>query len=336
MPISLGARVLRVLQRVPQDADRAARRAAGVQLIPVLVATVPPREVSGIMAILVKRLPLTTRLGHLKRVRRNRATNSIEILVGPGDDSSVLEAMTEAPLDGLDVSRVDVPRDEPLCHEEMDAYGKFWPVIFKPSAKMAAPEVSEEEAVAILHFLRQAATLTKSSNSAYACGAILVHPESKAVVAKAVDASDRSSLHPSKVLRHAVMECISAAAIPQTGENAHTQSTAASLDLYLCTGLDLYISREPCVMCAMALVHSRIRRVFYGQPIGEKAVGGLSNARIHVEPRLNHRYDAWYLPPESLEDDESDDDGKASGKIVPLQDCGLEGTSANEVSDKSK
>jgi hypothetical protein len=32
---------------------------------------------------------------------------------------------------------------------------------------------------------------------------------------------------------------------------------------YLCTGYDVYLSKEPCLMCAMSLIHSRIRRLFY-------------------------------------------------------------------------
>ncbi|XP_020592632.1 probable inactive tRNA-specific adenosine deaminase-like protein 3, partial [Phalaenopsis equestris] len=35
---------------------------------------------------------------------------------------------------------------------------------------------------------------------------------------------------------------------------------------YLCTGFDIYIVWEPCAMCAMALVHQRIRRIFYAFP----------------------------------------------------------------------
>lgn len=60
---------------------------------------------------------------------------------------------------------------------------------------------------------------------------------------------------------------------------------------YICTGFDLYVTREPCTMCAMALLHSRIQRVFYGAPSPDGALG--SKYRIHSRKDLNHRFDVF-------------------------------------------
>lgn len=60
-------------------------------------------------------------------------------------------------------------------------------------------------------------------------------------------------------------------------------------DAYLCTGLDLYLTQEPNLLCAMALVHSRIRRVFFLETQPDH--GALaSNHHIHSLRALNHRY----------------------------------------------
>lgn len=60
---------------------------------------------------------------------------------------------------------------------------------------------------------------------------------------------------------------------------------------YICTGYDLYVTREPCVMCAMALVHSRIGRVFYGAPSADGALG--TNLKLHTQRDLNHRFEVY-------------------------------------------
>lgn len=67
---------------------------------------------------------------------------------------------------------------------------------------------------------------------------------------------------------------------------ALTQAEAAVGDWRL-TDCDLYVTKEPCIMCAGALVHVRIRRVIFGCVDARSGgAGGLINVLQH--PALNH------------------------------------------------
>nr|CAI5830864.1 unnamed protein product [Callosobruchus analis] len=60
---------------------------------------------------------------------------------------------------------------------------------------------------------------------------------------------------------------------------------------YLCTGYQVYVTREPCVMCAMALIHSRAFRVFYGTSSTNGGLGTL--CKVHTVNDLNHHYEVF-------------------------------------------
>ena len=68
---------------------------------------------------------------------------------------------------------------------------------------------------------------------------------------------------------------------------ALTQAEAAVGDWRL-TDCDLYVTKEPCAMCAGALVHVRIHRVIFGCVDGR---GGAAGSVINLLqlPSLNHR-----------------------------------------------
>ena len=70
---------------------------------------------------------------------------------------------------------------------------------------------------------------------------------------------------------------------------ALTQAEAAVGDWRL-TECDLYVTKEPCAMCAGALVHTRIRRVIFGCTDPSAGAAG-SVMNLLQMPALNHRCD---------------------------------------------
>ena len=68
---------------------------------------------------------------------------------------------------------------------------------------------------------------------------------------------------------------------------ALTQAEAAVGDWRL-TDCDLYVTKEPCAMCAGAIVHTRIRRVIFGCADPRAGAAG-SIINLLQMPQLNHR-----------------------------------------------
>lgn len=121
----------------------------------------------------------------------------------------------------------------------------------------------------------------------------------------------RSTSHP---LRHAVLNVIRAVA----DYRASSSNTAEALSLdistdpiptppipevstsepttaaqngshYLLTSLTLFTSHEPCIMCSMALLHSRVKEIFYLIPMERTGGCGLSVCVPKLNG-INHRF----------------------------------------------
>lgn len=56
---------------------------------------------------------------------------------------------------------------------------------------------------------------------------------------------------------------------------------------YRLTGMTLYCTLEPCIMCAGAIVHARIRRLVFGASDPRAGAAG-SIYNVVADPRLNH------------------------------------------------
>lgn len=124
-------------------------------------------------------------------------------------------------------------------------------------------------------------------------GVVVVNPAADTVIAAA---SVRKTQHP---LHHAVMVAVDLVArsqgggtLPLTCElDTGDELVEISSSSYLCTDFEVYLTREPCIMCCMALLHSRAKTVFF---IENCRGGGLaSEARLHTFPTINHRFQVF-------------------------------------------
>jgi tRNA(adenine34) deaminase len=68
------------------------------------------------------------------------------------------------------------------------------------------------------------------------------------------------------------------------------REAAHSLSNYRLSGVTIYCTVEPCMMCAGAMIHARVARLVFGTPDPKAGAAG-SIYNVLTDPRLNHRVD---------------------------------------------
>lgn len=261
---------------------------------------------------------------HLKRVRPSRSAGGAHssdlllCLAGPSaGPRSLAELLPRPAVDPRGLGTpflVPVPARPPLTRSQFEEARAHWPTSFhedKQVTSALAGQLFSAQARAAMQTHMELAVRVAQRAAAHglrAVGAVVVDPASDRVLATGHDCSSTAS-----PLLHAVMVCIDLVAQGQgrgscdlrrhpacsfaqaTATQGARAGSVRKLDEdglpYVCTGYDLYVTREPCVMCAMALVHARIQRVFYGAPSPDGALG--TRFRVHARPDLNHRFQVF-------------------------------------------
>ncbi|XP_038575498.1 LOW QUALITY PROTEIN: probable inactive tRNA-specific adenosine deaminase-like protein 3 [Micropterus salmoides] len=293
-----------------------------IELIEAFAAPiVNKKETSRLIRELHNLYPLKG-LQHIKRVRAVKEKGSphpLEVLVCLVSDAPDMKAASVnslLPSDGVDgdglgeLFVVKVPARPPLTRPQFELASKHWPTSFHEDKQVTVAlrgELFSPPQKAKMHMYMMAAlTAAKEGNELgmEAAGAVVVDPAMERIIAVGHDCRGDHPLH------HAVMVCIDLVARSQGGgcysfdrypacrfsspisDTFQKASDAeASSQPYICTGYDLYVTREPCVMCAMALVHSRIGRVFYGTASADGALG--TKYKIHSQKDLNHHFEVY-------------------------------------------
>ncbi|XP_073329161.1 probable inactive tRNA-specific adenosine deaminase-like protein 3 [Pagrus major] len=285
-----------------------------VELIEAFAAPiVDKKETSRLVRELNGLYPLND-LQHIKRVRAVKEKGSLHplevlvCLVSEAPDLKEVSIDSLLPSGGVKHEGlgqpfvVKVPARPPLTRPQFELVSKHWPTSFHEDKQVTVAlrgELFSLPQKARMHtYMTSALTAARAGSELgmEAVGAVMVDPVMERIIAVGHDCRGDHPLH------HGVMVCIDLVARSQGGgcysfdrypgcSFQKLTDAEASPQPYICTGYDLYVTREPCVMCAMALVHSRIGCVFYGTASADGAFG--TKYKIHSQKDLNHRFEVY-------------------------------------------
>ncbi|EMR10825.1 hypothetical protein PNEG_00971 [Pneumocystis murina B123] len=249
------------------------------ETVDVFVGIIDKKETRSIIKFIEESLPYETLdLSYLKRLRKinkNDRNDMLEVILHSTKDLSLeeLEKRLKEQSINIEVRIAQVSKYAPLTYEQFNAWGVLWPLHFRKNI-LKSVDFTDTTLLKLKKLMNHTWNLANKSKE-IKIATIFVDLDLNVIVS-CIDLR-LSSKNP---LKHSII-------------NSITEIESSKKDLfYLCKDLIVITTHEPCVMCCMALVHSRVLRVFYS--INMPKTGGLeSNYHIHGRNELNHRYEAY-------------------------------------------
>ncbi|KAM3172442.1 hypothetical protein ACTXT7_014512 [Hymenolepis weldensis] len=306
--------------------------------VPAWCATVDPLpKMSSCISVLTRLKPLPKGLGHLKRafVKQSSLNRVGRVLLGLASQKFTEEnakglASQLCNETGISEPTVDscfVPLCQPRSCRQQKALSSLtkdgdvlrsWPFNFHSDQNLesllsvgglkdrlnesARPYFSIEELRWHNHWLRRAVNLSKdaSNNDGNAscdpenpdsvCSCVVIHKPS----VKKLDVNYPLPLV--ETVSKSAKSCIDHASM--LAANAIGRLNLEQGERYLLTDCDVYLSVEPCMMCTMALLHSRVARVFIAKRL--PSIGGIcSRWKLPLVKTVNHHLLVFAPSPES-------------------------------------
>ncbi|KAH9386095.1 tRNA-specific adenosine deaminase 3 [Nematocida major] len=203
--------------------------------------------------------------GFVKRIKPSAESLSV-LLCKESDFSSgeLAEHVSSLGLDSAETFVADVPAAEPKTEAEVKTAQSVWPCAVKCTE--VPPEVPD--------FVRAAVPEISKKREKCAVSCTILESESEGTYT--VFSGTKES---ENIFEHSIIRMV--------------RTVSKSTNGYLCTGKTVVLSGEPCLVCGMALVHGRVKKVYIAGM--ESSDGPYSRHSIHENKSLNHRIEVYKL-----------------------------------------
>ena len=253
-------------------------------LLSVWVCSIHPKTSKTLISLLKQNYDDDIRIKHLKRL--NKVGDYIKVIICPYEDESDKLEITNK-LETLEYDRLEVvgvPQDQANTKETTLKWSTIWPLTWKGNPNhqfLNSVTFDMEQERQMVNELLKHLEQVNNRNALVTIMAKEIHGR---IIIQTI-AVNRDECHP---LDHSVMRAIDSIAqneLQQRKNGIHERG-------YLCTDMIVYTTHEPCVMCSMALVHSRIVRCTYLKPV--PSGGGMESSYYLGDlDGLNWKFQIW-------------------------------------------